>query len=165
MTYNPLTILRRRARAKGFGVHSPFAYRFITEVLSEHLCYYDYNKLETKTDRTLYRIAAYFSPAKIYTSLSRHARTILMACPHSRYSNPEECDLAVFTSNDEIESMLCAIDRQSRIILIDEARLALPEVKKHLDSLQCGMLFDNASDLCVIVPSRKLPRQNFELKF
>ena len=165
MTYNLLTILRRRARAKGFGVHSPFAFRFITEVLSERLFYYDYDRLDSKRDRTLYRIAVYFCPTKVYTSCTDNANPIFMACPKAGRADTDSCDMAVFSTVDEVDAMLSAIDRECRIILIDEARYALDKIKKHLETLQCGMIFDNANDLCVIVPSRKLPRQDFELKF
>lgn len=165
MTYNPLTILRRRARAKGFGVHSPFAYRFITEVLSEHLYYYDYDRLDSKRDRTLYRIAAYFCPTKVYASCLDNAKAIFMACPKAGGADTGSCDMAVFSMGDEVESMPDTINRECPVILIDEARSALGDIKKHLDILQCGMLFDNANNLCVIVPSHKLPRQDFELKF
>ncbi len=165
MTFNPLTILRRRARAKGFGVHSPFAYRFITEVLTERLPYYDYDKLRTKNDRTVYRIAAYFCPTKVYASRSTNSKAIFMACPKAGIADIESCDIAIFSAADELDLMLDAINRQCRIVIMGEARPALKVVKEHMDGLQCGMLFDNADNLCVIVPSSKLPRQNYELKF
>lgn len=165
MTYNPLNILRRRARAKGFGVHSPFAYKFITEVLSEHLCYYDYDKLTDRRDRTLYRIAAYFCPMRVLAPHPDDADAVFMACGKATSSGVDSCDMAVFSSANEADTIYRCIDRQCNVILIEDARSLLSSVKHHLQQTQSGMLFDNASDMCVIVPNHKLPRQDFELKF
>lgn len=165
MTYNPLNILRRRARAKGFGVHSPFAYKFITEVLSEHLSYYDYDKLSDRCDRTLYRIAVFFRPHSIYSTRAGDAKAIFMACVHAGKADVESCDMAVFSDACDVEAMVKCIRRQCNIILIGNARDALSSLKELLQETQRGMLFDNTKDLCVIVPNHKLPCQNFELKF
>lgn len=43
---NPLIWLSRIRHRCGYGVHSPFAYRFITEVLYEDLPYYAYDELD-----------------------------------------------------------------------------------------------------------------------
>lgn len=40
-----LTALRRYRRSKGFGIHSPFAFRFVLNVLRERLPYYAYEDI------------------------------------------------------------------------------------------------------------------------
>lgn len=72
----------RHHRSAGFGVHSPSAYRFITEVLRERLPYYAYDELRSlrqslpaegkphhaisnKECQMLFRIANHFGPRHI----------------------------------------------------------------------------------------------------
>jgi len=43
---NPLVWLARFRHRKGYGVHSPFAFRFITDVIYEHTPYYAYAMLD-----------------------------------------------------------------------------------------------------------------------
>ena len=45
---NPLVWLARFRHRKGYGVHSPFAFRFITDVIYEHHPYYAYRELDKK---------------------------------------------------------------------------------------------------------------------
>lgn len=45
---NPLIWLRRIRHRCGYGVHSPFAFKFITEVLYMNLPYYAYDELDKK---------------------------------------------------------------------------------------------------------------------
>ena len=40
-----LTALRRYSRSKGFGIHSPFAFHFVLNVLRERLPYYAYEDI------------------------------------------------------------------------------------------------------------------------
>ncbi len=78
--------LSRYKRSKGFGIHSPFAYRFITRVLHERLPYYAYSEImlrrhmslnlarniakhprviSMKNAKLLFRIANFFNPPAI----------------------------------------------------------------------------------------------------
>ncbi len=78
--------LSRYKRSKGFGIHSPFAYRFTTRVLHERLPYYAYSEImlrrhmslnlarniakhprviSMKNAKLLFRIANFFNPAYI----------------------------------------------------------------------------------------------------
>ena len=45
---NPLVWLARFRHRKGYGVHSPFAFRFITDVIYEGHPYYAYRELDKK---------------------------------------------------------------------------------------------------------------------
>lgn len=77
------TAFRRYNRSKGYGVHSPFAYNFIRNVLREKYPYYAYNELKEQRKRAkvllakkagqhrlisyssakmIFRIACHFSP-------------------------------------------------------------------------------------------------------
>ena len=43
---NPLVWMARFRHRRGYGVHSPFAFRFITDVIYEHHPYYAYRELD-----------------------------------------------------------------------------------------------------------------------
>lgn len=80
------TAFNRARRSKGFGIHSPYAFRFVLDVLRERLPYYNYaylNELRRaiiartsrlrrhprvmsfKTAKMLFRIANHFTPSVI----------------------------------------------------------------------------------------------------
>lgn len=78
-----LTALNRYRKGKGFGIHSPFAFRFVQRVLKEHDAYYAYGTI-AKRQRTarmgkhrnrhicslgearlLFRVVNFFNPSAI----------------------------------------------------------------------------------------------------
>ncbi|MBR5727503.1 MAG: hypothetical protein IKX39_02545 [Muribaculaceae bacterium] len=76
------TALARHHRSRGFGIHSPSAYRFVTEVLREPCHYYAYDQLRTWRKRLLadgvrpmmsnheaqllFRVANHFAPQNVW---------------------------------------------------------------------------------------------------
>ena len=73
---NPFVWLARFRHRKGYGVHSPFAFRFITDVIYERHSYYAYAKLDKvlpfsmqlrkrKGLHLLLRLANHFQPQTI----------------------------------------------------------------------------------------------------
>lgn len=72
MSINPVWYQRLR-HAKGFGIHSPFAYRFITEVLNQRLPYYRYSEIDLMATgrlrprdlRLVFRLATFFRTSNI----------------------------------------------------------------------------------------------------
>lgn len=90
------TAWRRQRRSRGFGIHSPFAYRFVREVLGQSLPYYCYEQLDTlhatvvrlndeqrnspkvianKDAKQLFRITNEFNPDHIMQVGAGHAMT------------------------------------------------------------------------------------------
>lgn len=81
------TALKRYRKSKGFGIHSPFAFSFVLNVLREQAAYYAYADIEArrnearrvkrllgvrkpkmisgKSARMMFRVANYFNPAKV----------------------------------------------------------------------------------------------------
>lgn len=57
---NCIDYLRRKAAARGFGIQSPWAYRFVTEVIGERLPYYGYAAIDRryrdKRERAYHRL-------------------------------------------------------------------------------------------------------------
>ena len=48
MIHHPLIWLRRFRHRKGYGVHSPYAYNFLRDVIYESNHYYAYDEIEKK---------------------------------------------------------------------------------------------------------------------
>lgn len=64
-----LSLPLRAWRSRGFGVHSPYAYRFITTVLRPTGEYYDYAAIGSDSlSRRLYRVLLDLAPATIVRS-------------------------------------------------------------------------------------------------
>ncbi len=81
------TALKRYRKSKGFGIHSPFAFSFVLNVLREQAAYYAYADIEARRDearrvkkllcvqkpkmiseksaRMMFRVANYFNPQKV----------------------------------------------------------------------------------------------------
>lgn len=154
----------RFRRTRGFGVHSPFAFRFITEVLGERLPYYDYSRLPSRTDRALYRITCRFSPRRIGAAGGADLQPAAMACPGAVKSRLDLCDMIV-ASGDCIEALLPAIEKGCVVVLRSSGREMLPQIRAFLAQKDCGMTFDNTHDMAVVVPDPKLPRQDFDVNF
>jgi len=66
MTLSPLTLFRCMRHRRGFGIHSPFAFRFVTEVLAQRLPYYGYTDISGDPRiRLLFRLTVYFRPTTV----------------------------------------------------------------------------------------------------
>ncbi len=155
--------ISRYRHSKGFGVHSPFAYRFITEVLGERCPYYDFDRLESVHQRIAYRIAARLSPATYGVAGEADAKPVRMACPHAEL-RPGAVDLLLAARGatvDDLDPTICA----GGVVVIDGKERTLVEAAKaRLDAVGHGMTFDNCKDICIIVAYPHLPRQDFSTR-
>lgn len=103
----PVRRLKRYRVGRGFSVHSPFAYYFITRVLRERLPYYCFKaEIVRRDEQRLFRVVNYFRPATVAMvgsgDAERAGRVILKACPHVRFvDNPAEADFT-FVGSGEI---------------------------------------------------------------
>lgn len=69
-------------RRRGFGIHSPFAYRFVVEVINaDSDMYYDYCRLTDRWQRLLYRVAVFLQPSDIKECGGANVAPALIACP------------------------------------------------------------------------------------
>lgn len=96
LAYRYITALWRHHRSRGFGIHSPFAFGFVTEVLREKCPYYAYADIEALRDEVrvaarhehprrqviglhkalmLFRITNYFNPSHILLLGTAHGLT------------------------------------------------------------------------------------------
>lgn len=159
--------LRHWRTAKGFGVHSPFAYHFITRVLRERLPYYDFERLPevegaiaTRYARLLYRLTDYFSPASanVVGVHAESARRIMqMAEPAVRFTDTATgADMIVCAGGCN----LTLTDAPVAVIFSNKRS----EITRLTNLVTGGMTFSNGHIL-IIVRRPGLPRQDFRLRF
>lgn len=150
----------RRRHSRGFGIHSPFAYRFITEVLClpHNYGYYAYALAGRDGNlRLLVRLLAFFSPASVTVDLGEGAaavgRLVREVLPHAALNGPHP-DFIISDKN-VIAQMPC-----NAFLIGEEALACLPAIG---EALPYGMTFAGRS--CAVVAALPhLPRQDFELK-
>ena len=160
--------LRRWRTGRGFGVHSPFAYYFITRVLRERLPYYDFERLpeissrriSDRDSRMIYRLSAFFRPDTVNVS-GRQSNTalsiVMLAHPSARaVSSPETAQMAIYAGCDTMP----ATAREVTVVFSADSAV----MSGFRASLSEGMTFYN-SKIAVAVIRHGLPRQEFCLKF
>lgn len=145
----PLTRLRRARVSRGFSVHSPFAYRFITWVLRERLPYYCFDTQVTTPERQrLFRVVNFVAPSTfaLVDDCPEARRIILLAAPRSReVSDPSAAD---FTYSLDL------IPTDFRALYVERTGERPPQ----------AMVFTNGH--CMIAfRHRPLPSQTFTLSF
>lgn len=175
-----LGIARRYKRwrhGRGFGIHSPFAYDFITRTLCEKLPYYAYDSIDALTAerrgttmsqrrlRLLYRIAVRFNPATIglfgteYSAAERATLSDLRS-DVAIQDSPTDCTFAIINPDSD---NLPNINPHAVYIFPDARSGDLQQ--KLWSQVTRGMRFDNCRGFVVIVTSPTLPRQSFEVRF
>lgn len=159
--------LRRVRHGRGFGIHSPFAYRFITEVLNlpSEYGYYQYLYIKEGTPRTIFRIAVRFQPAKVCVVGEQPdvRKAITCAVPKAAYSDMAEAEMIVFDASKQRKLPVEAIPTGTITVILNYKKWK--NRLRYLEALPAGMTFSNASSMCVVVPLAHLPRQDFDVKF
>ena len=167
MILSPLTLFRCLRHRGGFGIHSPFAYSFVTEVLTQRLPYYGYADISRDSRiQLLFRLSVYFQPEKaaIFSSQPELLRqAIHRASPKTVIASEATPDFIVADAEDyEPETYGSLIAAGANAIILN----ALPETRKYIAAVMPhGMIFDNHRGTLVIASLKHLPRQDFDVWF
>lgn len=178
--------VKRAWRSRGFGIHSPFAFRFVTCVLRERGEYYAYTELrrmkggrrELRKASLLFRLVCEFQPAMVIVSgdeaFSQKVRRIVgLADSRPEVVGHADVDAAalpggrvmcVAASGDALcgQSLLDSVmGRDGVAVCLDTSGECVGEMRGRL---RHGMSFYNRRTL-VLVSRRDLPRQDFEVNF
>lgn len=129
------TAWRRHRRSRGFGVHSPFAYGFVTTVLSERLPYYAYEELEALR-RAIVTSARSRWPHPRVMSL-KNAKMLFRIVNHF---NPH-CLLQVGSHYGFSTASMMAVSATSRLWLyepqLDKFPVSAEVLRPYLDRMAC----------------------------
>ncbi len=143
----------RRARySRGFGVQSPWAYRFIRYVVNEHYPYYKYEQLDEQVNgidkrtrklcKLYFRLSNYQQPhvfVDCYPASSCYKTYVTAGCQKARYYKvtkeiTEEKTLQIFSNAGEYSMV--------RVPLIENYRLLVDKALDHLSST-CVLVIEN----------------------
>lgn len=159
--------IQRFRHSRGFGVHSPFAFRFINEVLCEQLHYYDYDRLPTAEMRLAYRLAAFLQPSEMRAeeAVSHLAKAAMMATQGKpgrppRWALLDAAPLVIASpaANPAVLASEIAGGANAIIKYADPAAL-----RSVIDTMAGGMVFDNEKGLAIVIASPRFPKQYFNL--
>lgn len=178
---NPLWWQRLR-HGRGYGIHSPFAFRFITEVLNGPYAYYAYPSIERLSAtlagvsadelKALFRVLVYFQPRHVavcgekgtplYNAVSQITR---WAVPNACAVGPDRgCDFVVVLPG-KAEEGLGVVSRQKSSAYIISAEHDCPALDEFIEKLGFGMVFTNRRSVSVIAALPHLPAQYFQVRF
>lgn len=152
---------------RGFGIHSPFAYRFVTEVLCQRWHYYAYIILGRDENlRLIHRLAVDFQPEKFYIVASdknKWAKPITMATSKAMPTDtPKAGTLLVAEWPYMTHRTIKALKAGANAMIMnasDDALERIAAVLKH------GMCFYNNHGTIVVANLDHLPRQDFNVNF
>lgn len=107
------TAFTRYRHGKGYGIHSPFAFGFVLNVLRERLPYYSYEQLEALRAKVIGRTRHHFRHPRIISL--KNAKLVFRV---ANFFNPKEI-LQVGTSYGVSTASLLAVAGTSRLILCE----------------------------------------------
>lgn len=155
----------RRLRSRGFGVHSPFAYRFITEVLHQQYSYYAYEIIVSDLQRLLFRIIVDLRPHRVAVYASQEMAEAVLAASRNIVVAVAEPEFVVLdykaACDDERTRCMTDIIRGASAMILNADTGYVADI---LSQLEQGMSFNNGRGVVVIV-NKKLPRQDFDVFF
>lgn len=162
---------RRWRHSRGFGIHSPFAFRFVCEVLNPPRAYgfYAYEELDARLRqlrlrsisrrrlRMLFRVVVELRPATVSIVADGPVAELLRFVVAKAAPTAQVVD-------DRADLLLCASQAVCHdavhAVFIDSANGALDAFATR----PYGHLYRNL-DIAIYVGHKHLPRQTFEVKF
>lgn len=144
--------LRRARYSRGFGVQSPWAYRFIRYVVNEHYPYYKYEQLDEQVNgidkrtrklcKFYFRLANYQQPhvfIDCYPVSSCYKNYVNAGCQKAQY-----CKVTKETTEEELLQIFSNVGEYSivRVSLIENYRLLVDKALDHLSST-CVLVIEN----------------------
>ena len=176
----------RWRHSKGYGVHSPFAYKFVTEVLRPGIYgYYAYNQLEAlnrnfkeqrssffKEARFLIRLAYFLHTKRIITYkikwpeaqiVAKALRLVYFCCESDSNISFKEGDLLILPPNvlEGERVVRNALEKNVPVFAIKPSA----EVKNLLDNpIKNGVLFSGSSKM-LLIPRSQMEYVAYPIKF
>lgn len=155
-------VIKRWWRSCGHGVHSPFAFRFIRNVLCDTGDYYAYSLIDGLHDdsawlKLIFRLVCEFEPAVVEASgLSANERSTI-SLADSRVS--------IVESRRGVPGSILLVCRDGmRVTVVRDVRAGASAWSDAVGQMASGMTFSNGR-VGVTVPRADLPRQDFEVRF
>ena len=157
--------LRRWWRSRGHGVHSPYAYRFIRNVLREKGQYYHYSEIDrlggdTHWHRLLFRLVCEFEPQQLLATHLSVDECKVIRLADSRVNLPPE----VSVPDNMPPGVMELRGAVTMAMVIRDIRSDIRRWDNLLETLRGGMTFTNGT-VGIVVERPGLPRQDFRINF
>lgn len=157
-------IWQRLRHSRGFGIHSPYAFRFITEVLHQPCRYYAYDSLpddilNEHEWKLLVRLLVHFRPRTVSLGPgvpSRVGRFLRKVAPRVVFSGAP--DLLIGFNEVPPEFTESVHKGKLHAIIFNSKSAPDPQAR------QQGMVFSNGKSW-IMAAHKHLPPQNFEVYF
>ena len=172
-TGNPLVWIVRFRHRRGYGVHSPFAYHFLRDVVYETAPYYSYTELDQNLRwwqrlrirrglHLLLRIANYVQPSMLLLPQGTSLEAVYMkeGCPKALLGESaisQQCTMCFLKAPDD--KVLSALDEDSVLVLDN-----LQQYRQWFRSLPAIVRFD-LYDLGIAFFNPKYNRQYYIVNF
>ncbi len=173
---NPLVWLRRIRHRRGYGVHSPFAYDLLTQVIYSPGRYYDYALLDRQfprwsrpltfrrraVDRLLFRLANHWQPERIFAPgvPEREYNYLRQGCRRAKFtSTPSTVDGEMIYIRDSHTPLPSSMGEGS-ILVVDRLRKNRRLWRQLLRDGQPKVTFD-LYDVGIAVFDRRLCHQHY----
>ncbi len=160
---NIYTWWQRLRHSRGFGIHSPFAYRFITEVLNQPYAYYAYDSLPLHPQRLIYRVALSFGPGAAYCCAPpQYEKAARMALPAKGEIKFVLIDMET-AEEKQWQKALQYFNAGTPIMALNAADS--PRIAAAIAAMRTGMTFTNAAGTTIAVPFPHLPLHHLQVKY
>ncbi len=175
---------KRLRHSRGFGVHSPSAYRFIREVICERLPYYGYEQADRragewplggqKSLRLWLRLCAHFSPDAIAVCIGSAARDCVCSiaaqtCPKANLLPRSVADAGLIIMCDsrpgEAREALKAVRNGATVYFPACGSDSDKWLLRQLRALPFGHSFANGAGAIIFVGLHTVPREHFDVRF
>lgn len=168
-----LTAPQRAARRRGFGVHSPFAFSFIRNVIAQPCRYYAYSELDklcrpnglSKSDvRLLFRVMLSQHPSTIGMYCSQPTERIAqyagrLACPQARRADSSPMDMIITDAEGFSEKVIEAAVMGTSVVILTPHK---DDVNALWRATSRGMLFCRPH-ITIYIAHNHLPHQRFDV--
>lgn len=170
LTLRPATAfakyLSRWRHGHGFGVHSPWAYRIITEVIGESAKYYAYPEIDAlfgkrrKTARQVFRLLLHLQPGKVIIVGDNKWHELVAKVGELHHGNP-----TVMIVDNPSEYSECSDNSETIIFTCLGTSAGQAVWRKAVAERASGMAIDSHRKIGIISFRHGLPRQTIHARF
>lgn len=181
----PLRWLLRFRHRRGYGIHSPFAFSFVTGVVYEQGTYYAYPELKAmykqlrphgvrlKDGRLLFRLANFAQPQVIglvgYRIDSWAARCLSEGCRHARIVEDDELSQADFVllsamKARQAEAILANLPTGGTLVVMHTIGRNR-EVWRNVIAHPRAVVTFNLADFGIVMVRPELNKQNYVINY